>query len=137
MVVEINILDFILGVYLLQKYQDVQHLVAYYSRKITPLELNYDIYNKELLGIVIVLKKQRAFLQGIEKLFIVKTDYKNLMGFLITKELNYRQVRQAEMLIEYHFKIQYTKGTKNTRADALSRKAKLQNNKKLLGALLQ
>ena len=41
------------------------------------------------------------------------------------------------MLIEYHFKIQYTKGTKNIRADALSRKAKLQNNEKLLGAMLR
>ena len=40
------------------------------------------------------------------------------------------------MLIEYHFEIQYTKGTKNVRVDALSRKAKLQNNKKLLGAIL-
>ena len=29
------------------------------------------------------------------------------------------------MLIEYYFKIQYTKGTKNVRVDALSRKAKL------------
>ena len=41
------------------------------------------------------------------------------------------------MLIEYYFKIQYTKGTKNIRVDALSRKAKLQNNKKLLGAMLK
>ena len=41
------------------------------------------------------------------------------------------------MLIEYHFKIQYTKGIENVRADALSRKAKLQNNKKLLGAMLR
>ena len=41
------------------------------------------------------------------------------------------------MLIEYYFKIQYTKGTKNARVDALSRKAKLQNNKKLLGAMLK
>ena len=41
------------------------------------------------------------------------------------------------MLIEYYFKIQYTKGTKNVRVDALSRKAELQNNKKPLGALLQ
>ena len=59
------------------------------------------------------------------------------MGFLITKELNYRQVRQAEMLIEYYFEIQYTKGTENVRADALSRKAKLQNNKRLSGAMLR
>ena len=52
-------------------------------------------------------------------------DYKNLTGFLITKELNYRQVRWAEMLIKYYFKVQYTKGTKNIRVDALSRKAEL------------
>ena len=41
------------------------------------------------------------------------------------------------MLIEYYFKIQYTKGTKNIRVDILSRKAKLQNNKKLLGVILR
>jgi len=56
---------------------------------------------------------------------MVKTDYKNLTGFLTIKKLNQRQVRWAEMLIEYHFEIQYTKGIDNTRADALSRKAKL------------
>jgi len=51
-------LDFVLGAYLLQKHTDkVWHLVAYYSRKLIPLELNYDIYNKELLGIVAALKK--------------------------------------------------------------------------------
>jgi len=49
---------------------------------------NNNIYNKELLGIVIALKEWRAFLQGTEKLFMVKTDYKNLIGFLIIKELN-------------------------------------------------
>jgi len=56
---------------------------------------------------------------------MVKTDYKNLIGFLIIKELNQRQVRWAEMLIKYHFEIQYTKGIDNAQVDALSRKAKL------------
>jgi len=56
--VEMDILDFILGAYLLQKHIDkVWHPVAYYSRKLILLELNYDIYNKELLGIVAVLKE--------------------------------------------------------------------------------
>ena len=41
------------------------------------------------------------------------------------------------MLIEYYFKIQYTKGTKNIRVDVLGRKAKLQSNKKLLGVILR
>jgi hypothetical protein len=60
----------------------------YYSKKMTPLKLNYNIYNKELLTIITVLKKWRVFLQGTTEPFIVKTDYKNLMGFLTTKELN-------------------------------------------------
>jgi hypothetical protein len=29
----------------------------YYSRKMTPLELNYNIYNKELLAVITVLKE--------------------------------------------------------------------------------
>ena len=56
-VVKIDILDFVLSIYLVQKYPDRQHLVTYYSCKMTPLELNYNIYNKELLGIVAALKK--------------------------------------------------------------------------------
>ena len=40
------------------------------------------------------------------------------------------------MLAEYYFKIQYTKGTENARADILSRKAELQNKEKLLEAML-
>jgi hypothetical protein len=54
----------------------------------TPPELNYNIYNKELLAIVTVLKKWRVFLQGTTELFIIKKDHKNLIGFLIIKELN-------------------------------------------------
>jgi len=56
--VKTDILDFILEVYLLQKHTDrVWYPVAYYSRKLTLLELNYNIYNKELLSIIAVLKK--------------------------------------------------------------------------------
>ena len=56
--IEINILDYILGVCLLQKHIDrVWYLVIYYNRKLILLELNYDIYNKELLVIVITFKE--------------------------------------------------------------------------------
>ena len=41
------------------------------------------------------------------------------------------------MLIEYYFKIQYTKGIENIKVDVFSRTAKLQNNKKLLEAILR
>jgi len=55
--VKTDILDFVLETCLLQKYSEIWHLIAYYSYKMTPLELNYNIYNKELLGIVIALKE--------------------------------------------------------------------------------
>ena len=56
--------------------------------------------------------------------FRVITDYKNLVGFLTIKELNRRQVRWVKEFIEYYFKIKYIKGTKNARADILSKKIK-------------
>ena len=55
--VKIDTLDFILGVYLVQKYLNRWHPVIYYCYKITPPELNYNIYNKELLSIIAVLKE--------------------------------------------------------------------------------
>ena len=56
-VVETDVLDFALGIYLVQKHPDGWHPVIYYSCKMTPPELNYNIYNKELLDIVAVLKE--------------------------------------------------------------------------------
>ena len=99
--------------------------MAYYNRKLILVELNYNIYNKELLAIIIVLKEQRAFLQGIIDLFIIKPDYKNLIRFLTTKELNQRQVKWIEILAEYYFKIKYIKGINNIKVDALNRKIEL------------
>jgi len=64
-------------------------------------------------------------LQDIIELFIIKTDYKNLIGFLTIKELNWQQVRWAKILVKYYFKIKHIKGTDNAKVNALSRKAKL------------
>jgi len=41
------------------------------------------------------------------------------------------------MLAEYYFKIEYIKGIDNVRADALSRKVELQDNKKVKGVILR
>ena len=60
--VKIDILDFILGIYLIQKYLNGQYLVIYHNCKMILLKLNYNIYNEELLGIVAAFKEQKAFL---------------------------------------------------------------------------
>jgi len=41
------------------------------------------------------------------------------------------------MLAEYYFEIEYIRGIDNIKVDALSRKAKLQEDKKVKGAILR
>jgi len=41
------------------------------------------------------------------------------------------------MLVEYYFKIKYIKGTDNIKVDIFSRKAELQDDKKVKGAILR
>ncbi|KAL2006278.1 hypothetical protein VTN00DRAFT_9932 [Thermoascus crustaceus] len=57
----------------------------------TPLELNYDIHDKELLAIMAA----------------------NLAYFTTSKELTRRQVRWAEELAPYDIKITYRRGSEN------------------------
>jgi hypothetical protein len=52
-ILETNAFDEAIGGCLNQKGNNgLLYLIAYYSRKLSPIELNYDIYNKELLAIV-------------------------------------------------------------------------------------
>jgi hypothetical protein len=103
--------------------------VAFHSRKLSAAELNYDIYDKELLAIVDALREWRVYLEGSAHQIQVHTDHKNLTYFTTTKELNRRQVRWYETLATLNFRISYVKGTDNARADALSRKPEYLSNK--------
>ena len=95
--------------------------VAFFSAKHTAPECNYEIYDKELLAIVKALEEWRPELQGTKEPFEIVTDHKNLQTFMITKQLNQRQVRWAEFLSQFNFIITYRPGTKATVPDALSR----------------
>jgi hypothetical protein len=49
--------DNIISVVYSQKYRDKLYPIAYFSRKIISAELNYNIYNKELLIIIEALRE--------------------------------------------------------------------------------
>ncbi len=51
---------------------------AFFSRKLSPAERNYDIGNRELLAIKLALEEWRHWLKGAQHPFIVLTDHKNL-----------------------------------------------------------
>jgi hypothetical protein len=69
------------------------YLFAFYFRKMSPAELNYDIYDKKLLTIVAAFQKWRVYLERSKHQIRVLTNYKNLTYFITTKALNRRQVR--------------------------------------------
>ena len=122
-ILETDASDYAIGACILQRGPDGKlRPVAYYSRKMTGPELNYDIHDKELLAIVEALKEWRVYLEGSKYPIQIFTDHKNLLYWTTTKQLNRRQTRWAELLASYNFKINHVRGTENGRADALSRR---------------
>lgn len=59
---------------------------------------------------------------GVEDFVKVYFDHKNLETFMTIKQLNRRQVRWAEMLAEYNFRIMYRPGKQGGKPDALTRR---------------
>ncbi|KAG0158309.1 hypothetical protein PDIDSM_5822 [Penicillium digitatum] len=122
-IMETDASDYALGARLTQPGQDGKYRpVAFWSRKIIPAELNYDVHDKELLAIVSAFQVWREYLEGAKHTVTVKSDHKNLTFFTTTKVLTRRQARWAETLAQYDFRIEHCKGTENSQADALSRR---------------
>ena len=65
----------------------VLYPMAFFLRKLTPAEYNYEIYNKELLAIVNALEQQRPKVEGTELPIQILTDHKALEYFITTKKL--------------------------------------------------
>ncbi|MBW0548117.1 hypothetical protein O181_087832 [Austropuccinia psidii MF-1] len=94
--------------------------MSFNSHKLIPEELNYEIHDKELLGIVWTLKHCRALLLSLSSPFEVLTDHSSLQYFMSSKVLTHHQARWAEFLSESHLSITYHAGRLATLADSLS-----------------
>src|SRR6266566_2610671 len=99
------------------------HPVAFFSKKHTPAECNYEIYDKELLAIIRTFEEWRPELEGAAHPISVISDHKNLEYFMSTKQLNRRQVRWAEYLSCFNFVITYRPGKQGGKPDALTRRS--------------
>ncbi|KAI2667413.1 Transposon Tf2-6 polyprotein [Labeo rohita] len=94
---------------------------TYFSHKLSPAERNYDVGNRKLLAIKLVLEEWRHWLEGVKHPFTVLTDHKNLEYLRSAKLLNHRQARWALFFTRSDFVVTYRPGSQNTKADALSR----------------
>ena len=102
-----------LGCVLMQEAQ----VIAYASRQLRPHEVNYHL---ELAAVVFALKIWRSYLYG-EKVKIL-TDHKSLKYIFTQADLNLRQRRWIELLVDSNLEISYHPGKANQVADALSRR---------------
>jgi hypothetical protein len=95
--------------------------VAFYGRTMIAAELNYDIYNKELLAIVECFRLWRHYLEGSKYTIQVFTDHNNLQYFTTTKQLSHRQARWSEHLASFDFVINYCPGRLGAKPDTITR----------------
>jgi len=90
-----------------QVHNGVLHPTVSYSKKHSPAEYNYKIYNKELMAIGRSFEEWRAELQSTPHRTQVLSEHKNLEYFMSTKLLNRRQAPWSEFLSRFNFKIVY------------------------------
>jgi len=121
-VVKTDASGFALG-FVLSQFKDRRlHPVAFHSRKPNPAERNYEVHDQELLAILEAFKEWNHYLVGADKPVTVYTDHQNLQNFLTTKVWNQRQIRWAQRLADYHFKIVDRPGKRGGKPDTLSRR---------------
>ena len=75
------------------------HPCSYISQTFTPVEKNYQIYNRELLGIIRALDEWRHYLLGFPQTTTVFTDHNNLLYYWTAQKLNRRQARWSPWAI--------------------------------------
>jgi len=95
--------------------------VVFYSRTLTPLELNYDTHDKELLAIYEAFWTWRHYLEGSSEPVDVVMDHKNLEYFATTKLLSRRQAHWSEFLHQFNMIIRFHPRKLGAKPDSLTR----------------
>ena len=113
--------DFAISGILHQKGDDGElHPVAFFSQKLEPAEINYDVHDKEMLAVITSLQEFRHWLSSTLTPVSVITDHNNLSYFMSQWQLNRRQSHWAMELSEFNILLSYAPGNSNP-ADTPSR----------------
>uniref|UniRef100_A0A8C5PE09 Gypsy retrotransposon integrase-like protein 1 n=1 Tax=Leptobrachium leishanense TaxID=445787 RepID=A0A8C5PE09_9ANUR len=120
---EVDASDKATGAVLSQRHVTDQklHPIAYFSKRLTPAECNYEIGDRGMLAIKKALEEWRHLLEGTICPITVFTDHRNLEYLRTAKRVKPRQARWALFFSRFQLHITYRPGAKNGKADALSR----------------
>jgi len=127
--VEANSLDFATGAVLSHQLTTDRkwHPVVFYSKSLSSVERNYEIYDKEILAIIRALEEWRHFLEGVTHPVEIWTDHKNLEYFMTAKKLNRCQARWSLHLARFDFLLHHRPRRTMGKPNALSRRADHRN----------
>ncbi|KAG5718375.1 hypothetical protein E4T56_gene8311 [Termitomyces sp. T112] len=95
------------------------HPIAFYTCSIIPAELNYNIYDKELLAIVKAFYQWQAYRKESPHHIQVYSNHNNLQLFMTMKQLSHCQAQWSKTLSEYDFTIHYCSSQLGAKPDAL------------------
>lgn len=119
--VETDASGFGTGAVLEQQHSDGKwHPVAYLSEGMTETKRNYEIYDRELMGVVRALEAWRHYLEGLPQKFLIHSDHKNLEYWRTARNLTRRQARWALFLSRFNFELVPKPGKTMGRSDAMS-----------------
>jgi len=84
--------------------------IRFVSKELSPAELKYDVYDKEMLAVVSSLRNNWHYSQGAQHKTMISSDHQNLTYFKSAILLNRRQARWAEEHRQYDSQLLYRKG---------------------------
>ena len=94
--------------------------IAFFSKKMSPAEIKYSAFDRELLGVYLAIRHFRHMLEG--RIFTIWTDHKPLCGAISSSaDKSPRQTRHLSFISEFSTDIRHVAGSSNVVADVLSR----------------
>ena len=114
--------DIAAGAVLLQEDDDeIDHPVAYFSRKFNQHQRNYSTVEKDCLALIFALQHFDGYVSSAGVPIEVFSDHNPLVFIHRMKDKNQHLLRWSLILSEYNMNIQHIKGGDNLIADCLSR----------------
>ena len=96
------------------------NIVAICSKKLTPTQMRYAVYKKELWGMIYCLNKFHIYIWGQKNVFVL-TDHKPLVHILNQANLTVALQQWLDIILNYSLTIVYRPGILHVIPDALSR----------------